>query len=192
MNIPADAPHEPNGQKNQLDDVLLQGVVEGFMDGFMILTEQGEIIHTNHPARQMLKQINQDEMHPYRMHREIQRVCKAAINSKELYPSHSIVIESEILAEQLGVIRVRAQWLKLDAFKQPLVLVTLEDQRRSAQQLAITEGQQFGLTPREAEIWQLRRANYSYKEIAAELFITLNTVKKHLKNINAKRQDLAS
>lgn len=188
----SNAPQEPNAPKSHLDEVLLQGVLEGFMDGFMILTEQGEILHTNNPARQMLKQMNQDEMHPYRMHREIQRVCKAAIAGCDIYPNRAVVIESEIAMDQQGSIRIRAQWLKLDAFKQPLVLVTLEDQRRSAQRLAIAEAQRYGLTAREVEIWQLRRANYSYKEIAAELFITLNTVKKHLKNINAKRQSWAS
>ena len=46
------------------------------------------------------------------------------------------------------------------------------------------------LTSREQEIWSLRRSNYSYKEIAAELHITLNTVKKHLKNIYSKRETL--
>jgi DNA-binding CsgD family transcriptional regulator len=34
----------------------------------------------------------------------------------------------------------------------------------------------------------LRRANYTCKEIAAELYISLNTVKKHMKNIHAKRE----
>ncbi len=183
--------NSPNASQKQLDDFLVEGVLEGFMDGFMILTERGDIIHANSPARQMLQQMNQDEMHPYRMHREIQRVCKAAIASQELYLNRTVVIESEIAVDQIGMIRIRAQWLKLDAFKEPLVLVTLEDQQRSIQQLAIAEGQQYGLTPREVEIWKLRRANYSYKQIAAELFITLNTVKKHLKNIHAKRQCFA-
>ncbi|WP_421656765.1 helix-turn-helix transcriptional regulator [Leptothermofonsia sp. ETS-13] len=181
----------PNASQKHLDDLLVEGVLEGFIDGFMILTERGEIVHANSPARHMLQQINQDEMHPYRMHREIQRMCKATIASQELYLNRTIVIESEVAVNQIGMIRIRAQWLKLDAFKEPLVLVTLEDQRRSAYQLAIAEGQQYGLTPREAEIWRLRRANYSYKQIAAELFITLNTVKKHLKSIHSKRRCFA-
>jgi DNA-binding CsgD family transcriptional regulator len=51
-----------------------------------------------------------------------------------------------------------------------------------------TEVDQYGLTPRQAEVWLLRRANYTYKEIAAELYISLNTVKKHMKDIQAKRE----
>jgi len=49
------------------------------------------------------------------------------------------------------------------------------------------EIEKYGLTPRESEVWLLYRANYSRKEIAAELFISIDTVKKHLKNIKTKQ-----
>jgi DNA-binding CsgD family transcriptional regulator len=67
-------------------------------------------------------------------------------------------------------------------------LVTIEDRQQSTHNAALTDVKKYGLTPREAEIWLLRRANYSYKEIADRLFITLNTVKKHMKNIYAKQE----
>lgn len=54
--------------------------------------------------------------------------------------------------------------------------------------LAIAQAEHYGLTSREAEVWLLRQANYSCREIAAELYISLNTVKKHMKNIHAKRE----
>ena len=37
----------------------------------------------------------------------------------------------------------------------------------------------------------LRRANRTYDEIARELYITVNTVKRHLKSIYAKRKEVA-
>ncbi|MUG91303.1 winged helix-turn-helix transcriptional regulator [Scytonema sp. UIC 10036] len=46
----------------------------------------------------------------------------------------------------------------------------------------------YGLTPREAEIWFLYRSRCSYKEIAERLYISVNTVKKHMKNIHSKQQ----
>lgn len=46
----------------------------------------------------------------------------------------------------------------------------------------------YGLTPREAEVWILRQQKKSYKQIASELFITVDTVKKHFKSIFAKRE----
>jgi DNA-binding CsgD family transcriptional regulator len=66
--------------------------------------------------------------------------------------------------------------------------VTLEDRKQSTQKAAIAEAKKYDLTPREAEVWLLRRAHYSYKEIAAKLYITVNTVKKHLKSVYAKQQ----
>ncbi len=64
----------------------------------------------------------------------------------------------------------------------------LEDRYQSTQNLAIAEVDKYRLTRREAEVWLLRRANYSRKDIAAELCISLDTVKKHLKNIHAKQE----
>jgi DNA-binding CsgD family transcriptional regulator len=37
-------------------------------------------------------------------------------------------------------------------------------------------------------VWLLQQNNYTYKQIAAELGITPNTVKKHVRNIYAKRR----
>ena len=54
--------------------------------------------------------------------------------------------------------------------------------------LALTEADRYGLTPREAEVWLLRRANRPCKEIAVDLRISLNTVKKHMKSILAKQK----
>lgn len=45
--------------------------------------------------------------------------------------------------------------------------------------LAIAEAAQYHLTQRETDIWCLYRANYSYKEIADYLYISINTVKKY-------------
>ncbi|NJR70496.1 MAG: SUMF1/EgtB/PvdO family nonheme iron enzyme [Synechococcales cyanobacterium CRU_2_2] len=49
------------------------------------------------------------------------------------------------------------------------------------------EIQRYGLTHRESEVWQLHRQGYSYDEIAGQLYISRNTVKKHLKAIALKR-----
>ena len=62
----------------------------------------------------------------------------------------------------------------------------------SKQQLARVQSnddnKRYSLTPREANVWQLRQQGATYQEIAQELVISVNTVKKHLKSILAKRQ----
>ena len=85
-------------------------------------------------------------------------------------------------------LRIRVRWFKFDLGSSPYLLVLLEDQIQSAQRLAISEVDLYGLTPREAEVWLLYRTNYTYKEIAAELYISINNVKKHMKNIRTKQQ----
>jgi formylglycine-generating enzyme required for sulfatase activity/DNA-binding CsgD family transcriptional regulator len=46
--------------------------------------------------------------------------------------------------------------------------------------------QKYGLTKREAEIWCLHESNYSDDDIARLLFVTSNTTRKHIKNIQTK------
>jgi DNA-binding CsgD family transcriptional regulator len=124
--------------------------------------------------------------------KEIWRVCQALIDSRQSYGNQLVIMESEITTDESSAIRIRTRWFNLDDAKHPHILVTLEDKNQSTQSLAIAEAKKYDLTPREAEIWSLRRANYSYKQIAAKLYITLNTVKKHVKNIRAKQELIMS
>lgn len=167
---------------------LLQAVLEGLMDGVLILTDQGEWLHANDCARKICRQLSNVAAQSNRIPQEIWRACEALINSLSLYADQAIIIENEITAQESATYRVRVQWLQLEAAQRPCILVTLEDRRQSLHNLALTEGQKYGLTPREADVWMRYRANYTYKQIASELFITQNTVKKHMKNIHAKRQ----
>jgi DNA-binding CsgD family transcriptional regulator len=80
------------------------------------------------------------------------------------------------------------RWLDLEKSGNPYLLVTVEDRLQSTQNAALTDVKKYGLTHREAQVWLLRQAKHSYKEIAAQLYITINTVKKHMKNIYAKQQ----
>ncbi|MGD1943210.1 MAG: LuxR C-terminal-related transcriptional regulator [Leptolyngbyaceae cyanobacterium] len=43
------------------------------------------------------------------------------------------------------------------------------------------------LSARETEIWQLKRLGHTMVEIAQQLHISINTVKRHFQNINAKK-----
>ena len=54
------------------------------------------------------------------------------------------------------------------------------------QEIALVEAKRYGLTTRETVVWRLRRGGSSYQQISEELFITLNTVKRHLQAIHCK------
>ncbi len=178
----------PNTQTSQSDNVLLQGLIESFIDGILILTEPGECIQANNLARQICSQLTPTKSQLNSVPKEIWGVCQALIESRGLFPTQSMIIESEIASNQATTLRIRVRWFKLNAFSHPCLLVILEDRCQSTQKLALAEVDKYGLTPREAEVWLRRRASYTYKEIATELYISLNTVKKHMKNIQLKRE----
>lgn len=167
---------------------FLQAIIEGFVDGVLILTEQGEWIHANDCARRICHQLSSERLQNHLVPLPIWQICESLIESRELFPNEKMIIEAEISTNDTDVFRVRVRWLELGENDFSYLLVTIEDRKQSTHNAAITEAKKYDLTPREAEVWLLRRANYSYKEIAAKLYITINTVKKHMKNAYAKQQ----
>lgn len=167
---------------------LLKAIIEGFVDGVLIVTEQGECIHANEFGRKICHQFSQGNSQGNSIPPSIWHVCESLIDSRELFPDQKMIIEAAIELSDLATFRVRVRWLELEKNDTSYLLVTIEDRNQSTHNAAIAEAKKFGLTPREAEVWLLRRANYSYKDIASKLYITLNTVKKHMKSVYAKQQ----
>lgn len=182
--------HKPPEHMNNLEapQNFLHSILEGFIDGILVLTEQQEILYTNTTAQRLLQQLSKScRTNTMTLPREIWRSCEALIESQDLYPKQQFVIESEVSCEEVTLC-IRVQWLTIQASKQPCLLVRLQDHNQATQGLAIAEAQLWGLTHRETEVWQLRRAGLSRKQIAAALYIADDTAKKHLRNIHTKRQ----
>ncbi len=180
-----------NEQLQSISQVhLLQAAIESFVDGILILTNKGELLHSNEYAREICRQLVPDSELEDKIPVEIWRVCESLIESRELFSNEKIIMEFEVEKSKAVKLRIRAQWLQQDGNGDNLI-VTLEDCNESSQNIAIADAKKYGLTEREAEVWLLRRANLTYKEIAQQLYITINTVKKHLKNIYAKQQEMS-
>ncbi|HEY9727462.1 MAG TPA: LuxR C-terminal-related transcriptional regulator [Chroococcales cyanobacterium] len=180
----------PNPLSNSLESVLLQRVIESFFDGILVLTEQGDWVQANPQARQICDRIIQTGQQPNAVPEQIWRACRMLIESSNLPLERAGILETELASNRSTPLRIRVRSLKLSATARPYLLVILEDRYQSTRNLAIAEADKYGLTPREADVWLLRRTNHSLKEIAAELHISLNTVKKHMKNIQAKRESV--
>lgn len=82
--------------------------------------------------------------------------------------------------------RIRVQNIKIA--QTACLLIVLEDRQQTIRNRALSDVPLFGLTKRETEIWQLRLRGDGYKEISSALWISVDTVKKHIKNILAKRR----
>ncbi len=169
---------------------LLQAAIESFVDGILILTTEGELFHANECAREICRQLVPNSELEDKIPAEIWRVCESLIESRKLFDNERIFMEFELKKSKAVKLRIRAQWLQQNG-NEDYLIVTLEDCNESSQNIAIADAKKYGLTEREAEVWLLRRANLTYKEIAQHLYITINTVKKHLKNIYAKQQEMS-
>ena len=158
------------------------------MNGIIILTNNIEIVYINNSAHRLLQHMNagysQDNLVP----KEIWHICHSLIESRNLFPHQSWLIEAQVFTDSSVAFHIQAQWIQLEAVEEPCLLLLITKQYQYLKNIALTEAQHYGLTSREREIWLLYRAKYSYKQIAAELCITANTVKKHMKSIHAKRK----
>lgn len=184
-------------ESQQLDNIdlhdskradFLQEVIEGLEDGILILSQTGKVVHTNASAHRLCCQFNQGNFNQNLVPSVIWNICESLLSSRYLFSDKLMILSDEIVLDKSNIFQIRVRLLDLDGFEMPCLLVTIENRYESLKNVAITEVKKFDLTPREAEIWFLYRSNYSYKEIASKLYITINTVKKHMKNIHTKRQ----
>ena len=157
---------------------------ENLMHGILILTEEETPIYINGIAYGILERLNGSDPIP----KEIHYICQSLVESKKLFPNQKWLMESKVFIDQSTSFNVKARWIQSNTVNNACVLLVMEDQNQLIKDVAISEAEQYGLTPREKEVWLLHRANCTYKEIAAELNITPNTVKKHMKNILTKQQ----
>jgi DNA-binding CsgD family transcriptional regulator len=168
-------------------NLLVRAVVESWIDGVLVLTSQGDWVHANETARRICSQLSPNSSKANVIPDCVWQVCQLLMQMTRSHPEASNILETEVTPEDATIVRIRVRWFNLDDSQQPYLLVMLEDRYQSIQNLAIAEVDRYDLTPREAEVWLLYRQGYSYKAIAQELFIALDTVKKHLKHIRNKQ-----
>jgi DNA-binding CsgD family transcriptional regulator len=192
---------------------FIQAIIEGLIDGIIIVATDGKVIQFNARAAQLWPTLTQTcfiqpSFNSRRNAEEdplpaaIWRLCEALIGSRALFPNQTLIPESEVQMNST-LIRLRSQWLTIhptheasefdraNLSTQPIqssIVVTLEDRYEASKHLAMTDMQKYGLTQREREIWQLRLQGQTYREIATQLYITEHTVRKHIKSILAKRR----
>lgn len=162
---------------------ILRAALESLQDGFVIANQIGEIERINTPARRIcaLLQAKADALPA-----EIWRVCQSVLDSQTVRSFQKSGIDADIILPDLGTVRVRVQNIHLEQV--PHLLIILEDRQQTLRNKALSDAALFGLTERETEVWQMRLRGADYHEISVKLWISQNTVKKHVKNILAKQR----
>ncbi|MGD1855075.1 MAG: helix-turn-helix transcriptional regulator [Leptolyngbyaceae cyanobacterium] len=172
---------------------LLLAAIESFTVGLVIIAQDGTVLHKNSRAEALLADLSFSSSKPIlkRLWSTCQSLMEHQDEQSNLFSGdYNIVLEDE-LSTSHGTILLRAQWFDWEYQtyeSNDCFLITLENRQQSLVAIAKQEAQRYGLTTRETEVWCLKRMDQSYKEIAKSLFISENTVKKHLKNIYAKKE----
>ncbi len=178
---------------------MLDMILEGLIDGVMILDVQGKILQANLQARSVCRKLLAP-LEPMdnpvtdaglkQLPEVIRAIFKTLIESHDACPHHRLLPEFETYLADQTPLRIRGQFLDIARSRTdvPYIFITIEDRQQSLQGVAIGDAQRFGLTPRETEVWQLRLLGRSYRDIANTLYITEHTVRKHIKHILAKRR----
>ena len=163
---------------------ILRAALEGLQDGFVIADQTtGEIKKINPPAQRICALLSAADN---RLPIEVWRVCQAALKNQDVLSFQKIGLDAEIILPDLGTVRIRVQNIQLA--QTPYLIVVLEDRQQTIRNQALSDAALFGLTERETEVWQLRLRGADYSEISTTLWISANTVKKHIKSILAKQR----
>ena len=162
---------------------LLRAILGNLQDGFIIASQAGSIRQINLPAERICSLLNaQSNQLPV----EIWHVCQSALSNQDSLSFNKTGLDADIILPKLGTIRVRVQ--NISIADEPCLLIVLEDRQQTLRNRALSDAALYGLTERETEIWQMRLRGLAYKEISATLWISVDTVKKHVKNILAKQR----
>ncbi|HIK18074.1 MAG TPA: helix-turn-helix transcriptional regulator [Leptolyngbyaceae cyanobacterium M33_DOE_097] len=172
--------------QHELQSILM--AEEGIL-GMVVLTETREVVDIDLGAQRIFNQIKTVSAQSERIPEEVWCVAQALIESRAIFPEHNWQIEFKFAASTALALRVQARWLVAPGDHPYVVLLFLEV-KQSLRERALCEARKCNLTARELEVWLLFQANHTYRQIADKLYITLNTVKKHMKNIHAKRRSV--
>ncbi|MEM6253848.1 MAG: helix-turn-helix transcriptional regulator [Cyanobacteria bacterium P01_D01_bin.156] len=116
----------------------------------------------------------------------VETLCNLLRESCKDYPEYSLQLYDTAFLPGGIRLYLNAEWIDLIDQPEKCILVTIEDLTQVSHHRAMSDAYRYGLTPRETAVWQLYLQGLSYRQVSAELFISFNTVKKHIKNIFSK------
>lgn len=142
---------------------LIRSKLDHSKDGYILLDANYNVLYKNQAAQQQLQQV------------DIEEIVEPYLAMDKFEWSN---------AQQSYLFSLTKRDVSFDHFyKTPTYLFRIEASTNYNHHL-----QQLHLTAREQEVCALLIEGLSYSEISMTLFITINTVKHHVKNIYAKAQ----
>lgn len=174
-----------------LKDRSLSIALNLLVDSFLLLNSDGDIILSNAKGDELLQKMQTGLVSS--TPKPQSSLPDAALRACALLLENCAILSDQALPTQVVLtvypdIQLRISLLETDDEQQPLFLVAMEEKRQSSLTQATVDQWLFGLTNREKEVWALRLQDYAYQDIADELYLSVNTVKRHMKAILAKQE----
>ena len=169
-----------------LDHVFLQSFLDSFAEGLLVYSLKGELLHANDMAYEVIQGSEEVSGYIATLGKEVESLYELFVRQLNGEDSDTTFLVSDVELSKTQVFQIRARYFQVAVCPEPMIWISIEDQHKAQQAKAFVEAQKYGLSEREREVWQLRIAGYSYLEVAKLLFISINTVKRHLKNIHVK------
>jgi DNA-binding CsgD family transcriptional regulator len=159
-------------EERSLDKGILETFATKSETGLILLDEKYQIISINPSAWSIFKSIG--------THKNIDSFIEEIILScsNQFIGSSTVSIESQgykvqVISQQESLLSRRSRYAIV--IEREKAIDNLEEERSLVQ-----------LTKREKEVLYYLKKGHTYKEIAEELFISINTINKHVKNIYQK------
>ena len=178
----------PGQEQIDIQDPVVEEALTKLTNGILIITEGKKLLYANECACRILRQVSQDRRSSEAIPREISYLCDSIAEVRRQFPGQHWIMKTKICINSSVAFSVIARYMRLDSLGKHCVILEMKDHYQLIKNIAVEEAQQYNLTERETEIWLFQRANYTYKQIASELFIAPNTVKKHMQNIHLKQK----
>ena len=170
---------------------LLNAVLEGFHEGVLIISQAGQLLHANQLGHTLAHRLSQwDGATLEAIPPSLWTICRYLLEGRELFPDHPLILTEDFRGPQGDRLRARVQWLDGIDGEAGQVLVMLEEPNSAALSQAQLKALEVRLTHREQQVWRLRQRQCSPQAIAEELYVSLATVKRHLRQIYNKRRQI--
>lgn len=163
--------------------------------GLLLLDETGQVMHSNPKARELCQVLQSaksstgESSGDMTLPCQVARYYKVLIDSRLEFPEHLFQLKEDICLDTGNQISLTIEWVSLADDLPACILVRLEDVTQSACYRATLDTYRYQLTQREKEVWTLSLQGLSYQEMGCRLFISKDTVRKHIKSIYSKRRD---
>lgn len=184
----------------EAEDLLLmfETVLSQFLPerGFLLFDQAGYLIQSTTQARRFCHLLGVNSIEAVMgldpncpmaiLPKPVTKLCQLLVESRQEYPDYTLQLYDDIVLEGDIQLHITGRWMELPGYQQKCILVMIDDLTEIAHQRALCDAFRYKLTPRETDVWDLYMQGYSYQEIQEKLYISINTVKKHMKNIYSK------